>query len=354
MVSNQLPSGSTVGWIKLAIGRNGEHGSNFLAAKFGTPNGTRIFTTIDGGNTWTEQPAHIDSDDLFFDEWSSVIAVNPQNERRLYAGYAGSKFRVRRSDNSGATWSEVFSGIHSDQQDLVFDGNNPDIIYLANDGGVFRSIDAGTSWDVIEDTSRNMRISQLYDLDISQRYENILACGAQDNGIYYRNYNGQWRHLADSRFDGTQVAIDQTNPNILYLSGQNGITNLLGTNTNKNMLSRSTNRGITVTPLGTNGLIGTSPWVTILKLDPTDPISNPANNRVIFVCGHNQLFRSTNGGSTWQRVNDSSGNAFTTVGTITALEFAPSDPSILYLGTGYRSTLSCYWRWHSFSELDTY
>jgi photosystem II stability/assembly factor-like uncharacterized protein len=85
--------------------------------------------------------------------------------------------------------------------------------------------------------------------------------------------------------------------------------------------------------VGQAGLSGGSPWITIIKLDPRDPIADPANNRVVFVCGDSELFRSSNGGQTWQRVEDGSGNPFQSSGQITALEFAPSDPSILYLAT---------------------
>jgi photosystem II stability/assembly factor-like uncharacterized protein len=321
---NQLPSGGAAGWIKLAIGRNGASGSSFLAAKLG-PNGSRIFTTIDGGTVWTEQAQNVAT--VSFDEWASVIAVNPQDESRLYAGAAG---QLKRSDDGGASWVSVATGIHPDQQDLVFNPNNPNQIYLANDGGVYQSVDAGASWAF---ASGNMRTTQLYDLDICQRDADVVGCGAQDNGVYYRTVSGLWRHLPFG-WDGTQAAVDPTDPAILYFSGQNGISN--------GNLSRSIDGGLTVTALGTAGLSGGSPWVTLIKLDPTDPIASPATSRVLFVCGFNQLFRSTDGGASWQRVNDAAGNPFTTEGTITALEFAPGDPSVLYLGTSsgalYRGT----------------
>jgi hypothetical protein len=176
-----------------------------------------------------------------------------------------------------------------------------------------------------------MRTTQVYDIDISQRDAKILACGAQDNGIYYRNTVGVWRQLP-FYFDGTQTAIDPTDQSIIYFSSQMGINYSIN-DPPSGGLSRSTDGGVTVTPLGTSGLSGDSPWETIIKLDPTDPIINPAQNRIIFVCGSSQLFRSTNAGTNWQRVNDASGNPFKTVGIITAFEFAPSDPSILYMGT---------------------
>ena len=74
---NQLPANAAAGWIKLSIGRNGAHGSNFLAAKLGS-NGTRIFVTSNGGNTWTERAQNVTS--VSYDEWCSVIAVDPEDE----------------------------------------------------------------------------------------------------------------------------------------------------------------------------------------------------------------------------------------------------------------------------------
>ena len=312
---DQLPSGIDAGWIKLTIGRNGTNGSNFLAAKMGN-NGSRIFTTTDGGNIWTEQAVNVAT--VSFDEWASILAVDPQNENRLYAGAAGI---LKRSNDGGANWISINSGVHPDQQDLVFDPGDHDRVFLANDGGIYFSSNAGTNWLF---ASNGMHTTQLYDLDISQRSVNVVACGAQDNGIYYRNTSSSWLHLPFG-WDGTQVAIDPTDPAIVYFCGQNGISN--------HNLSRSTDGGVTVTPLGTSGLSGGSPWVTIIKVDPTDPIADPQNNRIVIVCGFNWVFRSTNGGTTWHRVNDAAGNAFATVGTITSLEFAPSNPSILYLGT---------------------
>jgi photosystem II stability/assembly factor-like uncharacterized protein len=312
----QLPAGSAVGWTKLAIGRRGAHRSGFLAAKLG-PDGSRIFTTIDGGTTWDEKAANIAT--VSYDEWCSVIAVDPTDENVMYAGAAGS---LKRTTNGGATaadWTSINAGIHADQQDIAFDPLDSRRIFLANDGGVYRSTDRGTNWTL---ASGALAITQLYDIDLSEQDRDIVAGGAQDNGIYYRNGSGVWRNIPWG--DGTQVAIDPTDPQIFYFSSQNGLPLYL---------RRSVDGGASHQQLGQTGLSGSSPWITIIKLDPRDPIANPADNRVVFVCGNSELFRSSNGGQTWQRVEDGSGNPFQSSGEITALEFAPSDPAILYLAT---------------------
>ncbi|HSL30573.1 MAG TPA: hypothetical protein VK900_15340, partial [Anaerolineales bacterium] len=212
--ANQLPSGATAGWIKLAIGRAGANRSNYVVAKLGM-NGTRIFRTQDGGTTWTELAADIAGVADGFDEWTSVIAVDPTDEDVMYAG---NNTGLMRTTNGGATvadWTSVSTVIHSDQQDLVFDPGNSNRIFLANDGGVYRSANQGNTWVF---ASGVLAITQFYDIDIAEHDRDIVGGGAQDNGVYYRNEFGVWRHIPWG--DGTQFAIDQTNPAIFYFSSQ--------------------------------------------------------------------------------------------------------------------------------------
>ncbi len=313
---DQLPSGSGAGWTKLAIGRRGAHRSSFLAAKLGA-DGSRIFITVDGGTTWAERAANVAT--VGYDEWCSVIAVDPTDEDVMYAGAAGTLKRTTNGGSNAGDWTAINTGIHADQQDIAFDPLDSRRIFLANDGGVYRSGDRGTNWTL---ASGGLAITQLYDIDVSEQDRDVVAGGAQDNGIYYRNAAGVWRNIPWG--DGTQVAIDPTDPQIFYFSAQNGLPT---------WLRRSVDGGASHQQLGQTGLSGGSPWITIIKLDPRDPIANPASNRVVFVCGSTELFRSTNGGQTWQRVEDGSGNPFQSAGTISALEFAPSDPAVLYLAT---------------------
>jgi photosystem II stability/assembly factor-like uncharacterized protein len=320
---NQLPSGAAAAWTKLAIGRNGANRSSYVVAKLG-PAGSRIFRTTDGGGTWTELAPNVAS--VNYDEWCSIIAVDPEDQDVMYAGAADALSRTTNGGANPGDWTSIYAGVHADQQDLCFDPNDPSRVFLANDGGVYRSANRGNTWEL---ASGRLAITQLYDIDLVDRDKDVVAGGAQDNGIYYRSTTGAWTNIPWG--DGTQVAVDPTDPRIFYFSSQNGLPTPPFPG---GWLRKSVDGGASHQALGTGGLgTGGSPWVTIMKLDPTDPIANPATSRTLFVCGFNLLFRSTNGGQNWQRVDDGAGNPFTTNGTITALEFAPSDPSILYLGT---------------------
>jgi hypothetical protein len=310
----QLPSGSAAGWTKLTIGQTGAHGSRFLAAKLGADGG-RIFRTENGGGDWTELAAGVAG--VAFDEWCSVIAVRPDDEGTLLAGGVGLS-RTGTGGAAAADWAPV-AGVHADQQDAAFSPANPRTGYLANDGGIYRTVDGGVTWEF---RSGGLQITQFYDIDTVPGSTGVVAGGAQDNGVYYRTAGGAWRHIPWG--DGTGVAVDPTDPRILYFSSQNGLPQ---------WLRRSVDGGLTHQQVGQTGLSGGSPWVTLIKLDPTHPVADPATQRTLFVCGHDQLFRSTDGGQSWRRVEAPDGTPFTTLGTISALEYAPGDASVLYLGT---------------------
>ena len=203
--------GLDVGYIKLAIGRTGAHRSQFIAAKLGRL-GERLYTSTDGGSTWTSQPAMAATSPSFA-EWTSVIAVSPTAEQRLYRGQ---RLILERSDDGGGTWSPVNQSLHPDHQDLVFDPANSDRLMLANDAGVYCSGQAGSagSWQLV---SGGLNIAQLYDLDISQQNSEIVACGAQESGVFYRDAAGNWTNF-DYRWDGVRVGIDANQIPVPYTS----------------------------------------------------------------------------------------------------------------------------------------
>jgi hypothetical protein len=85
------------------------------------------------------------------------ILIHPQNPRRIYA--AISSGGIYRSDDAGESWNSCTDGLRVNPQvpgatlcphKMRFDAENPSRIYLQNHPGVYRTDDEARSWFTIE------------------------------------------------------------------------------------------------------------------------------------------------------------------------------------------------------------
>jgi len=98
-----------------------------------------------------------------------ALAVSPSDENTVYAG----GMDLAKSTNGGASWTTVtdWSGwpssdySHADHRAIEFYPGSSSIIYDGNDGGVFKSTDAGATWT---DLSAGLAITQFYKMGASQ------------------------------------------------------------------------------------------------------------------------------------------------------------------------------------------
>lgn len=74
--------------------------------------------------------------------WANSIAINPNDSQNILIG----GMRVFRTDDGGVSWNWT-GGYHADIQSIVFDQSTSDLVYISTDGGIFRSFDAGTTWN---------------------------------------------------------------------------------------------------------------------------------------------------------------------------------------------------------------
>ena len=108
----------------------------------------RVYKSTNGGSSWTEPYASGKPSPNPL----SALAVFRHESDIAYVGCGGySGARVLRTLDGGATWSDV-SGTGAGTlpalpvNSLVIDSCDEDLVYLANDIGVFRTTDGGVSW----------------------------------------------------------------------------------------------------------------------------------------------------------------------------------------------------------------
>jgi photosystem II stability/assembly factor-like uncharacterized protein len=203
-----FPTGNDAGWIKLAIGRNGPHGSNYVIAKLG-PQGQNTYATFDGGANWGPAGG---SEAVDYDEWTSMVAIHPRNPRRLFLGGVNLQY-----SDDGFNFHPT-NGTHSDHHQVVFDPRDELVCYCCCDGGVYRSADGGVNWSL---SSRFLQATQLDSLGVSQQGTFVAGSATQDQGIIQTDGSPEWSDFGGGNEWGMFV-IDPNDSRNIYISPDSG------------------------------------------------------------------------------------------------------------------------------------
>lgn len=231
------------------------------------------------------------------------IAADPTNSNNVFVGGVN----TWRSTNSGTSWSISnhwtgscsVNAVHADKHFLAYQ-NGTSTLWEGNDGGVYRTTNNGSSWT---HRGSGLVISQIYRLGVAQSVSNENIIGLQDNGTK-AFLSGSWYDEIGG--DGFECFFDYTNQNTIYGSLYYGA------------LRRSTNHGSTWSTI-TSGLTGSAHWCTPFVIDQNV-------NTTLYV-GYQDVFRSTNQGTSWTKISTWNGI------TLRSLAVAPSNSSYIYAAT---------------------
>lgn len=145
-----------------------------------------------------------------------VAAVSPSNPMLLYVGaidlYRGSPGSI------GWVWQDIGSrpeghSIHPDHHALVFDPNDPAVLYAGCDGGLFRSPDGGDTWNSL---NPGLSITEFEYLALSPRDPEFVLGGTQDNGTLLRDKEQTWTQVYGG--DGGDCGVNGSDPRVCYQS----------------------------------------------------------------------------------------------------------------------------------------
>lgn len=303
----------------------------------------------DTNGVWENLTQNLPSSGGPFDKWltqgsyNMVVKVMPNNPNTVFIGGTN----LYRSDNAFndslnttfiggyAQYSKLpiinsYPNHHPDQHVLFFHPNNPNILFSANDGGVFKTLNCLK--DSVEWISLNngYLTAQFYTVAIDHAStNNIIIGGTQDNGSWFvnsANVKEPWAHPRGG--DGSYCAIEDGS-NRFYFSIQNGkmMTTTLDPQGNKIAYAR-------IDPIGMKGVKFINPYA----LDPAD-------NNVMYLAGGKYLWRNhhlseipliNNWDSisiNWTRWNDS---VPVPNGKISAIAVSKIPANIVYYGTDNR------------------
>lgn len=177
-----------------------------------------IYRSANRGQQWTKT---FSGDAEFFRNqgfYNHYIDIHPTNPDIAFAG----GIDIFRTDN-GITWNNVtfvYNGghVHPDQHCIAFAPSNPDIIYTGNDGGMYVSKDGGYNWTAI---NTGLAITQFYKMGVDQQADAATYGGTQDNGTHGSLNNVvNWAQIGGG--DGGYTSVDPGNSNIIYGSYQQG------------------------------------------------------------------------------------------------------------------------------------
>jgi len=179
-------------------------------------------------------------------------------------------------------------------------------LYLACDGGIYKSTDGGSNWSHINNGLTTM---QIYRMASHKFNRDTLMVGMQDNGIAITYDRGLSPYQDLYGGDGMEVFFDHTDPNAIYVSIQNGNT------------AMSPNFGNSFQYYF--NLSG--PWITPYFM-------HPSNNQWVYAAT-DRIWRSTNRGQNWNTIT----NVVSPSSPINTLAQSSVNPDIMIFAGSYYS-----------------
>lgn len=265
----------------------------FASIGFGSlsTSATNLCKSVDNGNTWITVS---DFSYATYQGWYSHFAgVNPVDSGIVITG----GIDLFKSTDGGNTlyqksfWNIGYSGrtpvggpegppnySHADHHAMVFHPDDPDIIYFASDGGVYRTTDGAETFEAV---NGGYQSAQFYPGFSSARTDSLFAIGGmQDNNSAIYDGDEAWIRVIGG--DGCWTGINYRNKDTLFGSYQ-GLNILASINGGQNFY--------TVTP--PTGY--TTGFVAPFILGNVNP--------QIMYAGRSVVFKTTNSGVVWNLTN---------------------------------------------------
>jgi photosystem II stability/assembly factor-like uncharacterized protein len=178
------------GWDRVDYGRGFDVRTNAISISSQNPQlifvgtaSTGVLVSRDGGDTW-QQIAGVPA--------TSPINIVAQDPTRSSHIYVGTKQAFYLSHDGGEHWSRRGGDLpYGDFTSILINPRNPNEVFAGNayqtsdkGGGVFRSADAGMTWQRIDTRDLHLPSMRIWALALDPRDQNTLFVGSHSAGVY--------------------------------------------------------------------------------------------------------------------------------------------------------------------------
>lgn len=273
----------------------------YVAAMGGSGYSGGIYKTVNGGASWQRLVPNYDPNVLSYFEAFNVT-LNPQNPSIVYC--FSNTHGLFISYNGGATWTTSTpenSPPFLNVQRITWDPQDPSMVYLTTFGGgvwkgpdpAFVPLNQPNPLAVQQQNWSSVGLGGgggFFYPAASPHDPNLIFVSSDMGGMYRSADGGQTWRMLDWRLGNNQsgsLVFHPTDPNRIYA---------LPFQQNSGRLEMSVDAGLTWQVVGGSN----PPWISDKLIAMAIDEGNP---NLMLVSGQNGLYRSTNGGTTWAKVN---------------------------------------------------
>ena len=244
------------------------------------------------------------------------LAIDPLGSGVMYVCAGSGPRGIYKSTDGGNSWAYSSTGLADVQiQTIAFVPSNPELLFAGTEGaGFFKSVDGGASWSV---ATTDPELVWVDTIAISSQDPLTMYAGSPAGVFKSIDGGSTWAPTSEYAPQVEFLVIDSLTPTTLYAGGWSGVL-------------KSVDAGVTWNDINTGFPTNVDLTISGFAIDPSNPLTLFAS---LYKTG--QVFKTTNGGTTWQLSCTGLPAATNWDGEWFTFAISPVLPTTIYVGSSY-------------------